>query len=424
MAEVADDPITRAKGLSGRASLPEFGGMLFLFDRPDSYSMWMKEMRFALDIVWMREGVVVDIEENVDAPGENVSESSLPIFAPDVAADSVLEVNAGFLQKRNIKIGDRVSFYTYGSSAAVSSAVAPSEQTVPSVALPVGSKYFIENLRKTMPQGKGLKIERVLSKTSAYQKLQISYKSGDLTISGVMYVPKGRPPQEGFPILILNHGLIHPSVYFSGRGSKREQEFFARRGYITIHPDYRGLAQSSPNPEKHHDFYVGYTQDAVSLIDALKGTNSKLFDSKRIGMWGHSMGGGIVARVMVLRPEVRAFVLFAPISADVEDNFYELSEEEVEWLHQAYGEAGSGAYRKMSPLEYFADVAAPVQLHHGTEDKDVPMGFSEKMYDTLTAYGKKAEFFKYPGEAHEFGKAWQLAAERSLQFFDKYVKPR
>lgn len=423
LAEVAEDPSSRAAGLSGRAYLPERGGMLFLFDTPARHGIWMKGMRFPLDIIWMREGAVVDLVENASPPEAKASDASLPVFLPDVGADSALEVGAGFARKYNVKIGDRAGLGDGRSLAAISSASAdPPERGVWLQATTTGSDYFIENLRKGPASGSNFKLWKIISRNSAYQKVEISYKSGSLTISGVMNIPTARPPAGGFPVLILNHGLIHPSVYFGGRGSKREQDFFARKGYVTIHPDYRGLAKSSPNPEKRHDFYAGYTKDVVALIDALKAINSQLFDYRRIGIWGHSMGGGIAARVMVLRPEVRAYVLFAPISADVEDNFYELKKEEVAWLRKTYGGEGDIIYKKMSPLTYFGDVSAPVQLHHGTGDVDVPISFSEKMYETLTSFGKKAEFFKYPGEGHEFGDAWQLAAERALQFFDKYVK--
>lgn len=422
LAEVAKDPPSRAAGLSGRNYLSEFGGMLFLFDAPGRHGIWMKGMKFPLDIIWIRGGVVADIAENALAPGENASDASLPVFTPDVAGDSVLEVNAGFVRRFNIKIGDRAVLETGSAASAISfaygSAQGPESSSVPIA----GSEYFIETLRKNAIRGKDFKIDRLLSKNSVYRKVGVSYKSGDLKISGIMNIPTGKVPPGGFPILILNHGLIHPSVYFSGRGSKREQDLFARKGYVTIHPDYRGLADSSPNSYKHHDFYVGYSEDVAALVDAIKILKSPLLDASRIGMWGHSMGGGIAARVMVLRPEVRAFVLFAPISADAEDNFYELSKKEVEWLHKTYGDEGSEVYRKISPLEYFSDVSAPVQLHHGTSDTDVPIEFSEKMYEALKSFDKKAEFFKYPGEAHEFGDAWLLAAERSLQFFDKYVK--
>jgi len=244
----------------------------------------------------------------------------------------------------------------------------------------------------------------------------------------------------------LNHGLIYPGIYFSGRGSKREQDFFARRGYVTIHPDYRGYSSLTPlaadaspdapqiaaiawpwygaNPAfpEHHDFYEGYAKDVLALMDALKKQKPAIIDTARIGMWGHSMGGGIAARVMVRTHDVRAYVLFAPISADAEDNFYELTANETEWLRETYGGAGDPAYRRMSPIAYFGDVGAPVQLHHGLADTEVPPAFSRKMFAALTQNNKKAELFTYPGEQHEFAGAWPLAAGRALQFFDQYVK--
>ena len=259
---------------------------------------------------------------------------------------------------------------------------------------------------------------------SGYDKFVISYTFGDLTISGVMNVPKGVPPQSGFPVLILNHGLIPPSIYTTGRGSKREQDFFASHGYVTIHADYRGLASSSPDIAAHHDFYVGYSQDVMALLDAIERNPLPFMDTTRIGMWGHSMGGGITSRVMVLRPEVKAFVLFAPISTDVEDNFYELSAEEIQWLHDTYGARGDPIYRNMSPIEYFGDVAAPVQIHVGTADTAVPPLFSENIYQALKREGKSVEYFIYPGQKHEFINDWPLAAARALQFFDHYVKNR
>ena len=428
MVEVAADSHSHALGLAGRESISDRSGMLFLFEKADYYGIWMKDMKFPLDIMWIKNNSIVDLEENVEPPSAGASNSALAIYRPDVPADLVLEVKSGFAKKYNVKIGDSIKTNFAGSSNLYSALISGS------ISGPENSdQYFIENLRRLTPQGKQLKIEKLLSRNSSYQKFLISYRSGDLTVSGVMNVPRGKIPEGGFPVLILNHGLIHPDIYFSGRGSKREQDFFARRGYITIHPDYRGYGTgdekfvcdptlSWTKEGCRHDFYTGYTQDVSALIDALKEIKPKFIDLSRMGMWGHSMGGGMAARVMVLRPEIRAYVLFAPISADVEDNFYELKPGEANLLYKTYGAPGAEIYKKISPLSYFSEVSSPVQLHHGLADKDVPIEFSEKMYDALKSYGKKVEFFKYAGEAHEFGDAWQVAAERALQFFDKYVK--
>lgn len=100
--EVRRDDRGRAEGLSGRSSLGTNDGMLFLFPRKDRYSFWMKEMRFSLDFVWISEKKVVAIHEHVLPP------PPLSTFAPPTPVDAVLEVNAGFIERHGIHIGDPV----------------------------------------------------------------------------------------------------------------------------------------------------------------------------------------------------------------------------------------------------------------------------------------------------------------------------
>lgn len=413
-AQVVSDRASMARGLSGREKLAPSEAMLFLFPRPDRYGFWMKEMLFPLDIFWIKDNKIVDMEERVPYPAPGADDASLPVYTPDVPADMVLETRAGFAAEHRVRIGDVVLITGLETEA--------DDDAGGGSSVSVGEKYTIDYARAHRAVGGDFKITGALPPGEGYKKFSVSYKSGDLTISGVMNVPQEPVPQGGFPVLILNHGLIAPDVYVSGRGSRREQDFFTRAGYVTIHPDYRGLASSSPDTAPHYDFYEGYAEDVLALIDVLKKADMSLLDTDRIGMWGHSMGGGIAARVMVRSHDIRAYALFGSISADAEDNFYELTEEETAWLHDAYGPAGSAIYRRVSPITYFADVSAPVQFHHGTDDPDVPIAFSERMHATLMSLGKKTELFKYPGEKHEFIDAWPLAAGRALRFFDTYVK--
>lgn len=98
--EIADTPEARTQGLSGRETLPDGTGMLFIFSNPARYGFWMKDMRFAIDLVWMNEaGQVVGIEKEV-------SPKTFPqIFYPNQAVKYVLEVSAGFSDSRSIDIG-------------------------------------------------------------------------------------------------------------------------------------------------------------------------------------------------------------------------------------------------------------------------------------------------------------------------------
>lgn len=100
---VVDNSSLRELGLGNRDSLSENSIMLFIFDYPSRYAFWMKGMRFNIDIIWLDESYrVVHIEENL-------SPNTYPqAFSPEKEAKYVIEGNAFFARKNNIKIGDRV----------------------------------------------------------------------------------------------------------------------------------------------------------------------------------------------------------------------------------------------------------------------------------------------------------------------------
>ena len=107
--EVADTAEKRKKGLAGRESLAENEGMLFIFEREERYPFWMKGLKFPLDFVWIKDNEVVDILENIPPPAKKQKDSDLPIYSAQTAINRVLELNAGTVQKLNIKVGDTVS---------------------------------------------------------------------------------------------------------------------------------------------------------------------------------------------------------------------------------------------------------------------------------------------------------------------------
>lgn len=106
--EVADSEEERKMGLSGRKSLGENEGMLFVFEKENVFpSFWMKDMIIPIDIVWINDGVVVKIHKNVQ-PQPGKKDSELTLYRPDLPIDYVLEVNTGFSDKNGLKVEDSV----------------------------------------------------------------------------------------------------------------------------------------------------------------------------------------------------------------------------------------------------------------------------------------------------------------------------
>lgn len=93
----------RQIGLSKKNKLDENSGMLFVFDNPDFYSFWMKEMKFPIDIIYINGNKVITVIENAKPPSS--SNTDLILYKPDEKSDKVLELNAGASQKYNIKKG-------------------------------------------------------------------------------------------------------------------------------------------------------------------------------------------------------------------------------------------------------------------------------------------------------------------------------
>ncbi|MGH2795083.1 MAG: alpha/beta hydrolase family protein, partial [Actinomycetota bacterium] len=173
-----------------------------------------------------------------------------------------------------------------------------SPSSTPSTAAPAASPsspaaaphpVSIQALIQKQYDGRNLKLGRVLTTTSSYTRYFVSYKSGNLRISGILNLPKGAGP---FPALVLAHGHIDTDIYVNGQGMRREQDYLAREGYIVLHTDYRNHAASDDDPNAELGLRLGYTEDVLNAIMALKSSTLPI-DKENIGVVGRSMGGGV-----------------------------------------------------------------------------------------------------------------------------------
>lgn len=304
------------------------------------------------------------------------------------------------------------------AASSVSSHVVP-EQEKPLEQLP--SEMSIEHFSQMQLVGTGLTLENVLADNAAYTRYDISYKSNGLTISGIMNIPKGTGP---FPLLIFNHGYIAPSVYTQGRGLKREQDYMARNGFAVLHTDYRGHVDSDESPmvEKVYDGNLEYAMDSINAINAVRAAKLPTVDASRVGMLGHSMGGGVTLAILTAHPDmVDAAVLYAPVHADVWENFWRWrrEREEGDLTMELYKtrEENPDVWDRLSPKTYLGKVKTPILLFQGTNDKDVPLEWSQDLQSELEKHQKDSTYIEYAGEGHEFGFKWSDFMQTSADFF-------
>ena len=79
-------------------------------------------------------------------------------------------------------------------------------------------------------------------------------------------------------------------------------------------------------------------------------------------------------------------------------------------------------WNSLSANSYLLDISGPVQLHHGTTDTSVPVEFSVKLEQQLKEAGKEVELYVYQGDDHNIAANFSAAANRSVEFFDRYLK--
>lgn len=294
----------------------------------------------------------------------------------------------------------------------------------------------IQALREGEYTGSDIVIEQTLESGANFRRYIASYKSEGLKIYGLLTVPYGNPPEGGWPAIIFNHGYISPSVYKTAEKYVAYQNAFARAGYVTFKPDYRGHGNSEGVATGGYgsNAYMIDVLNAVASIKKYPGVNFE-----KLGMWGHSMGGHITLKVMVVSKDIKTGVIWAGVVGSYEDLFERWRRrrgptptinpfsQRGRWrqeLADKYGDPNENPefWKSLSATSYLSDISGPVQLHHGTADSSVPVEFSRSLEKRLSEVGKTVELYEYQGDDHNLSANLSLALRRSVEFFDKNLK--
>lgn len=280
---------------------------------------------------------------------------------------------------------------------------------------------------RTYP-GSAITTREVLRAGSNYSRSVVSYQSDGLRINALLTLPNGTPPKGGWPAIVFNHGYIPPEQYRTTERYVAYLDAFARAGFVVLKPDYRGHGSSQGEPTGAY-WSPDYTTDVLNAFSSLQ--KHRNVNPARVGMWGHSMGGHITLRAMVVNSAVKAGNIWAGVVAPY-DVMLEgwrgrsrppsVSRSRRAEILAKYGEPVSNPtfYQAISPNFFLKDLAGrPLQIHHGTADSDVPLSFAQALVNGLKSAGQPYSFYVYPGDNHNLSRNLGSALQRSVEFFKK-----
>jgi dipeptidyl aminopeptidase/acylaminoacyl peptidase len=299
----------------------------------------------------------------------------------------------------------------------------------------------IESLRQREYPGSEIVIEQELTDGSNYKRYIASYKSEGLRIYGLLTIPNGPVPRSperevGWPAIMFNHGYIQPSQYVTTQKYVEYLDGFARNGYVVFKPDYRGHGNSEGTADGNY-FSPSYVVDVLNATSSVQKMSE--VNPEKIGMWGHSMGGNITMKNLVVTDNIKAAVIWAGVVGSYNDILNNWSRagrwrQSAEHRHQgpnrqnfveefgAYGE-NPEFWSSIDPYTFIDNITALVQIHHGTGDTHVPFSFSNNFKEALDKNNKSVQFYSYEGADHNLsGGAFSQAMSRSVEFFDGILK--
>lgn len=328
------------------------------------------------------------------------------------------------------------------TSSPTATATPTATPTATATPTPTPHPLTVQSMRERAYPGSEIAIEQPLQPGSNYSRYIASYRSEGLKINALLTIPNGEKPATGWPVIIFNHGFIPPNIYRTTERYVAYVDWLARSGYIVFRSDYRGNDQSEGEARGAYGA-PDYTVDVLNALASMEHFPDA--DPNRIGMWGHSMGGYITLRSMVITNTIKAGVIWAGVVGPYPNLFQRPTATPTpegatpeptrtgtpsfngRWraqLVELYGtpEENPEFWNSISSTAFVSDISGPLQLHHDTNDHSVPLAASEYLYQAMQAAGKPAELYTYPGDDHNLTQSFGLAMQRTIEFFDKYVK--
>lgn len=298
----------------------------------------------------------------------------------------------------------------------------PTSTAVPPTPLPTRTlqpyeQYTIDALRRRTYGGGSIEILDKLAETDLYTSYSIRYPSDGLNIYGFVNIPKGPGP---FPVIVPVHGYAPYGSYNVFDPSADFSDIFAENQFIVVHP---GLRNHPPSDSGDNLLRVGMSVDVMNLIALLRDTGNLPAElaganPERIGLWGNSLGGEIVLRVLTLSPDIRAALLYSSMSGNIELNSRQLYEITRDDQFQQDSQVPIEMMSRISPMYYYHFIKSAVQLHHGLDDTTAPISWAVETCSFLQSAGVPAQCIYYPDVGHVFNRSnFEQVVSSALEFY-------
>lgn len=293
-----------------------------------------------------------------------------------------------------------------------------------------------------------LRFEKKLEDEEKYYSKLVSYMSDSLKIYALVNVPKSVKPKEGYPILIFGHGF-HPQPKKYGISSKTGNDWrpgdyyrgvpesYAERGFLVITPDYRGhnISEGDEFTQTSYLASAYYAIDVLNLISTLDQIEEG--DQNNIFYLGHSMGGDVGLKTLLVSKQIKAASMWAAVSASTLEQvlYYDkLKNEDENKITNVSMQQSMGRFNEAigdlnyeyilesgDAINYIEDLYVPLIIHHAQWETSVPYQWSASLVSKLFRYNKEFEFYTYDSENHLFHNInREKAIQRDINFFNTY----
>jgi len=341
----------------------------------------------------------------------NISKKWLVIFIASLVVLSVV----GVLTLRALIGGEPLSLLSPGGEEVVKQEPR------------IFDKYSFPALAAREFEGSEIVLEKILKEGNGFTSWIFSYKSDGKRITGMADIPDNDSYSDRLPVVVLIRGFVPEEIYETGMGSQPMADFLAKEGFVTLAPDFLGFGGSDMPPA------VGFLspladrfEKPVAVLNLLASIETlPQVDSQNIFFWAHSNGGQIALSVLEITKRDIPTVLWAPVTKAFPYNLLHYSDEaedQGKYLRKLVSEFEKDYDSDLFSIHnYFSDIVAPLQLHQGKADQEVPVWWSDEFVTQMNGLDKEIEYFTYDGADHNMAPAWQQAAEESLEFYKKFL---